>query len=117
MTDASDRFFRDSTGIGSEPPWSMGENDNERRWKFLIGTDSELERARVKFPGEEGTFSDEMWLTVLVEEIGECARAIQDEGADRLRAELVQVAAMAMRWHISTQTRLKAYDPTEVPFA
>lgn len=58
----------------------------------------ELRRARQKFPGEEGKLTDAEWLTVLVEEVGECARAMQDETDERLREELLQVAAMAARW-------------------
>jgi NTP pyrophosphatase (non-canonical NTP hydrolase) len=36
-------------------------------------------------------------MAVLVEEVGEVARALQDQGAAELRTECVQVAAMALR--------------------
>lgn len=68
---------------------------------FTLATMRELDRARAKHPGEEGVLSDAEWLAVLTEEVGECARAIQDEGDDALRAELAQVAAVAARWFAS----------------
>lgn len=68
---------------------------------FMIDMALELEHARAKHPGEEGVLTDAEWLAVLTEEVGECARAIQDEGDDALRKELAQVAAMACRWYVS----------------
>jgi hypothetical protein len=69
--------------------------------QFVFQLLTELARAREKHPGEEGVLTDAEWLAVLTEEVGECARAIQDEGDDELKAELVQVAAMALRWWLS----------------
>jgi NTP pyrophosphatase (non-canonical NTP hydrolase) len=66
--------------------------------RFFDAARFELAKARKKFPGEEGTLTDAEWLAVLVEEVGEAARAMQDETDERLREELVQVAAMAARW-------------------
>lgn len=68
---------------------------------FFRDVGAELDAAREKHPDEEGVLTDAEWLAVLTEEVGECARAIQDETDVRLRAELVQVAAMAMRWALS----------------
>lgn len=68
---------------------------------FLAEAAEELSRARQKFPTEDGTLTDAEWLAVLVEEVGECAKAIQDESDEELRAELSQVAAMACRWATS----------------
>lgn len=42
------------------------------------------------------TINDQHRLVVLVEEVGEVARAVQGEG--ELREELVQVAAVAVAW-------------------
>ena len=43
--------------------------------------------------------SDEAKLVVLVEEVGEVARAIHDrEETDHLREELIQIAAVAVAW-------------------
>jgi NTP pyrophosphatase (non-canonical NTP hydrolase) len=36
------------------------------------------------------------WLTILVEEVGEVAKAINDNDRGELRKELVQVAAVAL---------------------
>lgn len=42
---------------------------------------------------------DPRWLPVLVEEVGEIARAMCDlESPERLRSEVIQVAAMALAW-------------------
>lgn len=38
------------------------------------------------------------YLSILMEEVGECATAIQNKDKDNLRAEIVQVAAVAVRW-------------------
>lgn len=52
----------------------------------------EVIRARKKFPDHVFLF------TALVEEVGELARAfIQKQGVDRVRAEALQVACVAMR--------------------
>lgn len=51
----------------------------------------ELNRARTKFPGKNVTFA------ALIEEVGELATALFDEGRDRVQAEAIQVAVMAMR--------------------
>lgn len=58
---------------------------------------AELERARIKFPGEEEEYTPEQWMLVVVEEVGEVARAIQDETLARQYEEMVQQAAMALR--------------------
>lgn len=68
---------------------------------FTLATLRELHAAREKHPNEEGVLTDAEWLAVLAEEVGECARAIQDESDDALRTELAQVAAVAARWHAS----------------
>ena len=57
---------------------------------FLNALCVELEMARLKFP-------ERITMAVLVEEVGEVARALQDEGRQALYAECIQVAAMALR--------------------
>jgi NTP pyrophosphatase (non-canonical NTP hydrolase) len=48
---------------------------------------------------EQMPWTDPFWLPVLVEEVGEVARAMCDrESAERVREELIQVAAMALAW-------------------
>jgi hypothetical protein len=52
----------------------------------------ELRRARKKFPGRQN-----VTFVALGEEVGELAKAMMEENADRVRKEAVQVAVMAMR--------------------
>ena len=42
--------------------------------------------------------SDMVWLAVLTDEIGECARAILKTDWDNLKDEIIQVAAVAIAW-------------------
>ena len=52
---------------------------------------AEVRRARSMFPHSDNLFC------ILVEEVGELAKALQDESADRVRDEATQVVAMAIR--------------------
>ena len=90
----------------------------------------EGQRAREKF-GEQSDSSDERWLAILMEECGEAATevlrvgnpeldallrrsirtgiSLDDDDLDarvRLRKEIVQVAAVAMRWVQSLDSRM-----------
>ena len=48
----------------------------------------------------EQDHSDEEWLTILVEEVGEAAKAILKEATHAgLEMELIQIAAVAVAWH------------------
>jgi NTP pyrophosphatase (non-canonical NTP hydrolase) len=42
--------------------------------------------------------SDVVWLTILMEEVGECAQAVLKMDWSNLRVEVVQVAAVAIAW-------------------
>lgn len=56
--------------------------------------DATWNRSPGNWPGSDGEK-----LAVLVEEVGEVARALLErEGPERLRAELIQVAAVAVAW-------------------
>lgn len=59
---------------------------------------SEIDKQTAKFPSlAENSF---LRQAVLSEECGEVARALIDnEGNERLKAELLQVAAYAFRWY------------------
>lgn len=46
----------------------------------------------------EQQHSDEMWLTILLEEIGEAAKAVLEENDEALLVEVVQVAAVLENW-------------------
>ena len=52
---------------------------------------------RAKWPHGD-RHADATWLTILTEEVGEVAKAILESGADDVRDELVQVAAVAVAW-------------------
>lgn len=59
---------------------------------FLSDVQREVEQGRERFPGNGHLY------VALAEEVGEVARALLDcERPESLRAECVQVAAMAMR--------------------
>ena len=57
----------------------------------IMGVVEEVDRARKLFPEPEGL------MAALGEEVGELFKAIQDESAQRIKDEAVQVAAMAIR--------------------
>jgi hypothetical protein len=42
--------------------------------------------------------SDVIWLTILMEEVGECAQAVLKRDWDNLKVEIVQVATVAIAW-------------------
>lgn len=42
--------------------------------------------------------TDDEWLTVLTEELGECARAILEHDGDNLIVEILQCAAVCFSW-------------------
>ena len=50
-------------------------------------------------PGELGELSDWKMLPVLTEEVGEVSKELNDRGPDaKLYDELIQVAAVAVKW-------------------
>lgn len=59
--------------------------------KFMAKVREELKRARGKFPSPQCSF------VALTEEVGELAKALLDEPVDRIEAEAIQVAVMAIR--------------------
>lgn len=59
--------------------------------RIFYDIENELKRAREKFPNSDGS------MTALTEEVGELAKAMLDEPLDRVRAEAIQVAVMAIR--------------------
>lgn len=69
-------------------PAYLGNPHDSPIWQELS---DEVDRARRKFPRPDGL------MAALTEEVGELARALMDEPADRVRAEAIQVAAMALR--------------------
>lgn len=59
-------------------------------WEFFLEAEREFFRARAKFPPAGN-------LVALIEEVGELAKALQEESPERVAEEAVQVAAMAAR--------------------
>ena len=60
--------------------------------------DEERQRQDAKW-GDQSGHSDEKWLAILVEEVGEVSQAIlQQYDRHKLLAELGQVAAVAVAW-------------------
>ncbi len=62
----------------------------------------EIINSRIKYRNNEKT-SDDTWLRVMVEELGEVAALLDDEGVDdetndRINEELVQVIATGFNW-------------------
>jgi NTP pyrophosphatase (non-canonical NTP hydrolase) len=58
---------------------------------------------------EQMPWSNPLWLPILVEEVGEVARALCDhEPLGRLRAEVIQVAAMALAYADAIQEQMEA---------
>lgn len=69
------------------------------RDEILRQINTERERQDAKW-GTDDAFGGSMHIamTVLTEEVGEVARAIQADDIDNIEEELVQVAAVAVRW-------------------
>ena len=63
---------------------------------------------RFEFTCADDELSDDERLTILVEEDGEVARAIHQRLPGELRAELIQVAAVALAWIENTDLRRRA---------
>lgn len=62
----------------------------------------EVVQARQQFPNQERTLRPAEWLAILIEEVGEVARSLNDGDANELiERELIQVAAMAERMYAS----------------
>ena len=58
----------------------------------------QLERNAQDEKWGEQRHSDEKWLTILLEEIGEAAKAVLEENDEALLVEVVQVAAVLENW-------------------
>lgn len=71
--------------------------------QFVLGEiETERERQRAKFPQHQN-HSDEWWLAIATEELGEVARAVIEsrfggDNAGNEREEIVQLAAVCVAW-------------------
>lgn len=64
---------------------------NQEEIEFCLEVLQEISSAREKFPSSKHS------MCALTEEVGELAKALLEEPWERVRAEAVQVACMAMR--------------------
>lgn len=62
----------------------------------LVLTDVDVERDCQEAKWGEQNNSALMWITILVEEVGEAAKEAFEADLQKMRAELVQVAAVAV---------------------
>ncbi len=58
------------------------------------------DKGRLKYLADDPDCPDVMRLAALAEELGEVARAVHDGDAENLRAELSQLAGIALAWGI-----------------
>ena len=63
----------------------------EKEDKFFDELKCEIERARIKHPGNE------LLMVALMEEVGELAQALVDESKERIYEEALHVATVAVR--------------------
>jgi NTP pyrophosphatase (non-canonical NTP hydrolase) len=90
--------------------------DYKLMWQVLDDIQDERERQDQKWndPPDWSNFDDATRFAVLFEETGEVARAYLENGpaSEQLREELVQVAAVAVKW-IERLDALKARELTK----
>ena len=65
--------------------------------KFEALIRAERERQDAKW-GANRNLANEVWLTILTEEVGEAAKAMLEEDKEGLKLELVQIAAVTVAW-------------------
>lgn len=74
----------------------------------MTGVAAERDRQDMKW-GSQRHLHDDVWNRILVEEVGEVSKALNDgEPLSNLQAELYQVAAVAVAWLESLITRPQA---------
>ena len=69
---------------------------SDATWSELLAVSAERIRQDKKW-GEQN-HSDLYWLGILMEEVGEVAKALIENKPDEAQNELVQVAAVAVSW-------------------
>ena len=55
--------------------------------------------------GDQSGHADERWLVILIEEVGEVARAMYDDDEGHVYEEIIQCAAVCMAWAEAMQKR------------
>jgi NTP pyrophosphatase (non-canonical NTP hydrolase) len=74
----------------------MGRSSEKRAAEFAAAVVAERARQDAKW-GARADHSLAFWLAILLEEVGECARAVLERDHANLARELVQVAAVCQR--------------------
>lgn len=64
----------------------------------IIDIFNAIYKERVKQDIKHPNFPKDLRMEVLVEEVGEVAKDLQEKNAENLKYELIQVAAVAVRW-------------------
>lgn len=87
-------------GTGPKVRWSVARTDDHRPspptyWFTSAATAEDLARLFKAQTGERAISGGLTWLDVLLEEFAE---ALAEEDQDKLRTELIQLAAVAVRW-------------------
>lgn len=75
----------------------MSESASKRTMMFEL-INLERDKQDAKWGPLPRHLSDVVWLTVLVEEVGECAQAMLKRDWDNLKLEIIQVATVAIAW-------------------
>lgn len=93
----------------------MGASDEARAFAFSIAVQAERTRQDAKW-GATADHHPTKWITILLEEVGECARAVLERKPAELARELVQVAAVCQRiYELNTQLALTEPEPPPQP--
>jgi NTP pyrophosphatase (non-canonical NTP hydrolase) len=88
----------DALNTETPKPSSPGRLDVPPTPTFREAVAQEVEWARKHFPNQESSLALSEWLSILLEEVGEVANSLNEgHEDDTIKAELVQVAAMAER--------------------
>lgn len=58
----------------------------------------ERDRQDEKWGTDRSHLNSDRWLTVVTEELGECARAILEDKHVELKKELIQLTAVCLAW-------------------
>jgi NTP pyrophosphatase (non-canonical NTP hydrolase) len=84
-------------GLGSRMSTLWREEEMKRNDIFDL-INNERDKQDKKWGALPRCLSDMVWLTVLLEEVGECAQAVLKRDWDNLKVEIIQVATVAIAW-------------------
>lgn len=69
-----------------------------KRDEIFIAVNKERDRQDAKWGTSQKALPRHQWMTILTEEVGEVAMAVNDGRSDQIREELIQVVAVAVKW-------------------